>query len=93
MPRLDEATGVAGRDEQTGRPRSDILVADIVKRIKCEIADALARPIEDPNKKWMRNWTVKVDLLLQANNQGGVTPSVTYTSFFHNAYNAAAGTS
>jgi len=91
VPGLSEATGVNGTDESTGQPKSSILISDIVKRTKCEIADSLGDRITDSRFLWMANWTVKVDLLLQANDVVSFTPGFSYTNFYNNAYNFAAG--
>jgi hypothetical protein len=91
VPKLDEATGTQGLDPASGKPKSDVLVSDVVRRVKCEIAEAFAEKVEDPHFRWMAGWAAKVDLTLQANLQGGVTPGVTYTSYYKNAFNFAAG--
>ena len=82
VPRLEEATGSTN---------SPVLISEVVKRIKCELADGLADKIGQPGFEWMSDWTAKVDLTLQANDQGGVTPGVSYTSYYRNAFNTAAG--
>jgi hypothetical protein len=78
-------------EEATGTTNSPVLISQVVQRVKCEIADALADKISQPDYMWMDGWTAKVDLTLQANSQGGVTPGVTYTQYFRNAFNFAAG--
>jgi hypothetical protein len=82
VPLLEEATGTAN---------SEILMSKVVARIRCEIADALDDVIEQPNYRWMADWTAKVDLTLQANNAGGIAPGVSYTQFYKNAFNFGAG--
>jgi len=82
VPPLEQATGTTG---------SNILVADIVKRVKCEIADSFDHKTEDPRFRWLQDWTVKTDLTLQINDQAGVTPSGSFTTYRKNAFNFAAG--
>jgi hypothetical protein len=56
-----------------------IAVAEIVQRVKCEIAFAVPQPQEpEPTGKyqWMRNWTAKAELTLKTNGKSSVTPSV-----------------
>jgi hypothetical protein len=71
----------------------DISVDDVVKKVKCELADALDKKTEEQKFKWMQSWTVKVDLTLQANEAGGITPSLTYVQPLSNAYFLGAGPS
>jgi hypothetical protein len=80
-----EATSGAGPDE------TRILIADVVRRVKCEIADAFDDKLGDRDYDWLWNWTAKVDLQLQVNETAGAGPSVTYTHYYRNAFNTAAG--
>ena len=82
---------VPSLEQASGTPATDILIHQIVKRVKCEIADAFSSRINDPHYLWMADWTAKVDLTLQANVLAGISPNVAYTSFFKNAFNYAAG--
>jgi hypothetical protein len=82
VPSLEAASG-------TDQPK--ILVSDIVKRIKCEIADSFDDRITNKDFLWLQNWTAKVDLTLQVNDTAGVSPSGSYTKFYRNAFNYAAG--
>jgi len=82
VPTLEEATGTA---------QSEVFIGDVVKRVKCEVTDAFADRINEPDFQWMADWTAKIDLTLQANNSGGVTPGVTYTKYLKNAFNFDAG--
>lgn len=86
-------TFVPALDDATGTSDSPLLVADIVDRLKCELVFAFADKL-DPHRSeliWLQNWTVKVDLTLQANEQGGISPSGTYTQYQRSAVNTAAG--
>ena len=62
---------------------------DVTVRIKCDLADAFASRTRGPS--WLSDWTVKADLTLQANEQGGISPSGSYTKYQRSAVNAAAG--
>lgn len=75
----------------SGAEHTNILIRDVVKRIKCEIADAFDDKLTDKNFLWLQNWTAKVDLTLQVNETAGLAPSVSYTQFYRNAFNTAAG--
>ena len=74
-----------------GADRPQILISDVIKRIKCEIADSFDDKLADKDFQWLQNWTAKVDLTLQINDTAGVAPSASYTTFFRNAFNYAAG--
>jgi hypothetical protein len=58
-----------------------IAIAEIVQRVKCEIAFAVPEP-EPPwptgRYQWMRNWTTKVDLTLKTDDQSSISPSATF---------------
>lgn len=73
----------------TGTSDSEIFVNDVVARVKCEVTLAFADKMEA--YPWLDNWTVKADLSLQANEQGGISPSGSYTTYSRNAVNTAAG--
>jgi hypothetical protein len=77
--------------EATGSLDSGLRIADIVTRVKCEIADSFEQLRGDPNFLWLRDWTVKADLTLQINAQAGVSPSGSYTKFQRNTFNFDAG--
>ncbi len=70
-----------------------IVMSDIVHRVKCELADAFDERIGQQDFLWLQNWTAKVDLTLQVNNSGGVSPAVSYTKYYKNAFNYSAGSS
>ncbi len=44
-----------------------------------------------PTPAWLAGWTVKADLTLIANEQGGISPSGSYAQFVRSAPNTAAG--
>jgi hypothetical protein len=61
----------------------DIAVADIVQRVKCEIAYAVPEPqgrYPTGPYQWMRDWTAKVDLNLITNAQASITPTAVFTN-------------
>jgi hypothetical protein len=60
-----------------------VSVAEVVYRVKCEIADAV-RP-HYASYDWFRKWTVQVDLNLIVTDSAGATPSM---SFIHPLPNA-----
>jgi len=70
-----------------------ISVDDVVKRVKCELADALRHRMEEPSFRWIESWTAKADLTLQVNESGSITPSVTFIEPLHNAYPLGSGPS
>ena len=82
---------VPSLEEASGTQNSGVLISHVVTRVRCEIADSFDDIIENPRYLWIANWTAKVDLTLQANNSGGVAPGLSYTHFYNNAFNFAAG--
>jgi hypothetical protein len=85
VPTLEEATG------SPNRAASKILIADVVQRVKCEIADSFDAKLKDNRFLWLEDWTLKADLTLLANTQAGIAPSGSYTKFQKNAFNLDAG--
>jgi hypothetical protein len=75
----------------TGTEDSPILIADVITRVKCEIADAFDELRPYRRFDWLQDWTAKADLTLQINTQAGVSPSGSYTKFQKNAFNFDAG--
>jgi len=58
-----------------------IEVSQIVQRVKCEIWDAVPVPqgqYPTGPYQWMRDWTAKVDLTLETDDTGGITPGVSF---------------
>jgi hypothetical protein len=84
VPPLGAASGTS--DQETG-----ILIGDVVNRIKCELADSFDDKIDDSRFAWLQNWTAKVDLTLQINDSAGLSPTVSYTKYYSNAFNFGAG--
>jgi hypothetical protein len=101
VPDLEHATGVIGRTNEQGESKNNIFVRDVMERVKCEIAIAFEDKLDfttkpphrnmHPEYLWLSNWTVKTDLTLQANEQGGISPSGSYTQYQKSAVLTAAG--
>ncbi|OKO83267.1 hypothetical protein [Bradyrhizobium sp. NAS96.2] len=87
VPTLEQATGGIDHAE------SNVLIANVVQRVKCEVADAFDEKLRDPRFLWLEDWTLKADLTLQANTQAGVAPSGSYTKYQRNGFNFDAGSS
>ena len=77
----------------TGTDDSPIMIADVITRVKCEIADAFDELRPNRRFDWLRDWTAKADLTLQINTQAGIAPSGSYTKFQKNGFNYDAGSS
>jgi hypothetical protein len=88
---LTDCTQVPSLEETTGTSNGKIFVNDVVARIKCELALAYADKPGQGNYAWLKDWTVKTDLSLQVNEQGGITPTLSYTQFQRSAANVGAG--
>jgi hypothetical protein len=81
----------------------NISVNDVVKRVKCELADAIIKIDDDDAMKekkgektqfkWLDSWTAKADLTLQVNETGGITPNVTFSQPLKNAFSGESGPS
>ena len=79
--------------DATGRQDNPVFIADVVTRVKCEIADSFDELRPYHSFDWVQSWAAKVDLTLQANTQAGIAPSGSYTKFQKNAFNYDAGSS
>ena len=60
-PPLEEATGAA---------ESNIMIKDVVQRVKCELSYAFDKKTEEPDFLWLASWTVNVQLTLEINEFG-----------------------
>ena len=80
-------------EQATGTPYSDIMIKDVVQRVKCELAYAFDKKTEERDFLWLASWTAHIDLTLEINDSAGITPNGSYTSFGPNAVNRAAGPS
>jgi hypothetical protein len=58
-----------------------ITISEIVQRVKCEIWDAVPAPqgkYPTGPYQWLRDWTAKVDLTLETDDTGGISPGVSF---------------
>ena len=78
-------------EQASGTFETNILIQDVVKAVKCEIADAFREKLNDKNYFWLLDWTSKVDLTLQVNAQAGITPTGSFNKSYKNAFNFDAG--
>ncbi len=67
--------------EATGTEHSDIMIRDVVQRVKCELSDAFDKKVEQRDFLWLAGWTAHADLTLQVNDNAGVSPTGTYTEY------------
>jgi hypothetical protein len=79
--------------EATGSTQSYITIRDVVNRVKCELSDAFDEKISQPDFLWLASWTAHTDLTLTINDNAGVSPSGSFTTYQQNAVNQAAGPS
>jgi hypothetical protein len=77
--------------EATGAEHSEVLIKDVVERIKCEVSDAFDEKIEQTQFKWLAGWTAHIDLSLAINDNAGISPNGSYTNFRRSAVNTDAG--
>jgi hypothetical protein len=77
--------------EATGTEHSDILIKDVVQRVKCELSESFDQKVEQPQFLWLASWTAHVDLTLQINDNAGISPSGSFTKFHHSTPNFDAG--
>lgn len=55
-------------EQATGTVYSDIMIKDVVQRVKCELAYAFDRKTEERDFLWLAKWTAHVDLTLEIND-------------------------
>ncbi len=77
--------------EATGTQHSDIMIRDVVQRVKCELSDAFYYKVEERDFLWLASWTAHADLTLEINDNAGISPSGQYTKFRRSAPNPDAG--
>ncbi len=80
-------------EEATGTSQSDIMINDVVQRVKCELAYAFDKKTEERDFLWLASWTVNVQLTLDINDSAGISPNGSFTSYRRNAVNFDAGPS
>ncbi len=66
--------------EATGAEHSEIMIKDVVQRVKCELSEAFDKKVDQRDFRWLASWTAHADLSLQINDNAGVSPNGTYTS-------------
>ena len=59
----------------TGTEHSEIMIKDVVQRVKCELSDAFDKKVEQREFLWLAGWTAHADLTLQINENSGVSPN------------------
>jgi hypothetical protein len=83
-------------------PVSDYIpVSEVVDRVKCDMARAFDSRIKGEGAndalvaqyQWLQNWTAAVNLTLQVNETGSITPTAAYVLPLKNAYNFGTGPS
>jgi hypothetical protein len=79
--------------QATGSAQSNIMIRDVVLRVKCELSEAFDEKTRQPEFLWLANWTAHADLTLTINDNAGISPSGSYTRFQQNAVNLDAGPS
>jgi hypothetical protein len=79
--------------EATGSAQSNIMIRDVVQRVKCELSEAFDEKTRQPEFLWLANWAAHVDLTLTINDNAGISPSGSFTRFQPNAANLDAGPS
>ena len=79
--------------EATGSADPKITIADVVQRVKCELAEAFDEKTSQREFLWLAGWTAHVDLTLTINDNAGISPSGSFTQYQANAVNQAAGSS
>ena len=77
--------------QATGSERSDIMIKDVVQRIKCELSDAFDEKIDHPEFAWLSAWTAHADLSLAVNDNVGLSPNGSFTQYQRSAINTDAG--
>jgi hypothetical protein len=69
---------IPNSDNPDPRYPGSISINEVVKRVKCEIRDAVANRPEN-RYKWFDKWTVQADLTLAVNDSSGVSPGAVFT--------------
>ena len=77
--------------EATGAEHSNIMIKDVVQRVKCELSDAFDKKAEQPQFLWLQSWVAHADLTLTINETAGLSPGGSFTNFNHSALNTDVG--
>ena len=67
--------------EATGEEHSEIMIKDVVQRVKCELSEAFDKKVEQREFLWLTGWTAHADLTLTVNDTAGVSPNGGYTKY------------
>ncbi len=67
--------------EATGAEHSEIMIKDVVQRVKCELSDAFDEKAEQPEFLWLQSWVAHMDLTLTINDNAGISPGGSHTDF------------
>ena len=67
--------------EATGTEHSEIMIKDVVQRVKCELSEAFDKKVDQREFLWLASWTAHADLTLQVNDSAGVAPNGGYTKY------------
>ena len=67
--------------EATGEEHSEIMIKDVVQRVKCELSEAFDKKVEQREFLWLTGWTAHADLTLTINDTAGVSPNGSYTKY------------
>jgi hypothetical protein len=65
----------------TGAEHSEIMIKDVVQRVKCELSEAFDKKVEQREFLWLAGWTAHADLTLQINENSGVSPNGSFTNY------------
>ncbi len=65
----------------TGTEHSEIMIRDVVQRVKCELSEAFDKKVDQREFLWLASWTAHADLTLQVNDSAGVAPNGGYTKY------------
>lgn len=61
--------------DATGTEHSDIMIKDVVQRVKCELSETFDKKVEQREFRWLASWTAHADLTLQVNENAGIAPN------------------
>ena len=65
--------------DASGQEHTEIMIKDVVQRVKCELSEAFDKKVEQREFLWLTGWTAHADLTLTVNDTAGVSPNGTYT--------------
>jgi soluble cytochrome b562 len=77
--------------QATGAEHSEIMIKDVVQRVKCELSDAFDEKAEQPEFLWLQSWVAHMDLTLTINDNAGLSSGGSFTQYQKSALNTSAG--